>query len=57
MKLADLLDNSYSIIRHDPGFAKVFMREAELLLPVLEEGDAVLWDMLNDQIKRYRSSL
>lgn len=56
VKLADLLDNSYSIIRYDPGFAKVFMREVELLLPMLEEGDAVLWGMVNDRLKQYRRS-
>ncbi|WP_025885783.1 HD domain-containing protein [Asaia prunellae] len=39
IKLADLLDNARSIIRHDKGFARVFLREVKQLLPFLEKGD------------------
>lgn len=42
IKLADLIDNSVSIIRHDEKFAKVYLREKALLLEVLTKGDARL---------------
>lgn len=43
VKLADLIDNSASIITHDRKFAQVYMREKEALLEVLVEGDATLY--------------
>lgn len=43
VKLADLIHNSHSIIKKDPGFAKVFIREMRALLHVLNEGDTTLW--------------
>lgn len=42
IKLADLIDNSHSIIERDPGFAKVYIGEKRLLLPVLHDGDPTL---------------
>ena len=42
VKLADLIDNTLDICRHDPRFAKVFLAEAFDLWPVLSEGDAGL---------------
>ena len=42
IKLADMLDNSRSIIPRDPGFAEVYLREMELALPELSEGNPVL---------------
>lgn len=42
IKLADLIDNTASITRYDPGFAKVYMREKMELLGVLKEGDTTL---------------
>lgn len=43
IKLADLIDNSHSIIERDPGFAKIYLKEKDSLLQVLTEGDRVLW--------------
>lgn len=43
IKLADLIDNSRSIIERDPEFAKVYLEEKRLLLEVLREGDPMLW--------------
>ena len=43
VKLADLIDNSRSIVVLDPDFAKVYLEEKRLLLEVLREGDATLW--------------
>ena len=47
IKLADLLDNTASIIERDPGFAEVYMAEKAELLKVLTEGDKTLWDRAN----------
>lgn len=43
IKLADLISNSQSIVKHDKEFAKVYIKEKELLLEVLKEGDATLY--------------
>ena len=56
IKLADLIDNTKSIVAHDPNFAKVYLREKELLLPFLVEGDARLFaeaSALLDQHRRH----
>ena len=42
IKLADLIDNSHSIVKHDPQFAKVYIKEKALLLEVLVGGDGRL---------------
>lgn len=43
IKLGDLIHNSTSILKHDIHFARVYLAEKELLLEVLREGDATLW--------------
>jgi len=43
IKLADLIDNSSSILARDPGFARVYLREKIALLKVLVNGDQKLW--------------
>ena len=45
IKLADLIDNTKSIVQHDPKFAVTYLAEKKLLLEVLREGDKTLWDM------------
>lgn len=45
IKLADLIDNSRSILDRDPEFAKVYLEEKRLLLDVLKEGDPILWEI------------
>lgn len=44
IKLADLIHNSKSITKNDPGFAKVYMQEMRDLLEVLKTGDSDLWN-------------
>lgn len=39
VKLADLIDNTASIVKHDPGFARVYLAEKRALLEVLTRGD------------------
>lgn len=43
IKLADLISNTQSIVRHDPDFAKVYLREKAELLPVLKGGAPLLY--------------
>jgi len=42
IKLADLIDNSRSIVERDPDFAKIYLEEKRALLAVLSEGDPTL---------------
>jgi len=48
VKLADLIDNTITIVAHDPKFAKVYLAEKALLLEVLGEGDATLMSMAKE---------
>lgn len=52
IKLADLIDNSQSIIKHDKKFAEVYMTEKVLLLGFLAGGDDSLyfkaWKIVED---------
>lgn len=47
IKLADLIDNTKTIVEHDVNFSKIYLREKELLLPYLKEGNKTLWDKAN----------
>ncbi|MFC2088378.1 HD domain-containing protein [Calditrichota bacterium] len=51
IKLADLIDNSKSIIERNPKFARVYLAEKALLLEVLKEGDKTLWNQANDIVQ------
>lgn len=42
IKVADLIDNTSSIVEHDPKFAVTYMREKAMLLPLLKKADASL---------------
>ena len=43
IKLGDVIENAGDIIAYDPSFARVWVREKAELLPVLREGNPVLW--------------
>jgi guanosine-3',5'-bis(diphosphate) 3'-pyrophosphohydrolase len=45
IKVADLISNSKSIVDHDPGFARVYLKEKRLLLAVLTQADPRLVDL------------
>lgn len=51
IKLADLISNSRSILKYDKDFAKVYLKEKELLLEVLQEGDETLWTWAFDTVR------
>ena len=46
IKLADIIDNYIDISAHDAHFARVFKREAKLILPLLQAGDQTLFARL-----------
>ncbi len=43
IKLADLIDNTRSIVKRDPYWARIYLAEKRQLLEVLREGDPKLW--------------
>jgi (p)ppGpp synthase/HD superfamily hydrolase len=43
VKLADLISNTSSIVKHDLNFAETYLEEKTLLLEVLTGGDTNLW--------------
>jgi (p)ppGpp synthase/HD superfamily hydrolase len=52
VKLADLIDNSRSIVKFDPDFAVVYLAEKRLLLDTaLKEGDTTLWHMADEIVR------
>lgn len=53
IKLADMISNTRSIVKHDPKFAKVYLPEKRLLLGVLKEGDQRLWDECDKILREY----
>lgn len=53
VKLADLIDNSRGILRHDPDFAVIYMREKRLLLDCLKGGDPTLLEQAKDIVGNY----
>lgn len=57
VKLADLIDNSRSILEFDPDFARVYIREKERLLVVLAEGDPVLHAMATQIVVQAQEKL
>tara|TARA_R110000824_G_C14861106_1_gene641211 strand:- start:42 stop:587 length:546 start_codon:yes stop_codon:yes gene_type:complete len=56
IKLADLIDNSHSIITHDGSFAPVYMAEKKLLLEVLTKGDGSLREKALGIVRAYERS-
>ena len=57
VKLADLIDNAPSIIEGNKKFAKVFMEEMKLLLEVLREGHADLYQEAVQVVGDYERNL
>ena len=53
IKLADLISNSRSIMKDDPNFAKVYMKEKAALLEVLTEGNTILFKQASDIVASY----
>jgi (p)ppGpp synthase/HD superfamily hydrolase len=52
IKLADIIDNTQSIVQYEPEFARVYLREKEVLLPVLVQGDRSLHKIATNLVYR-----
>lgn len=50
IKLADLIDNTDDIVKHDARFARVYLKEKSDLLQVLWKGNAELWNRAYEQV-------
>jgi (p)ppGpp synthase/HD superfamily hydrolase len=50
IKVADLLDNTASIVANDPAFARVYLAEKAALLDVLSQAEPELLDMARKQL-------
>lgn len=57
IKLADLIDNTRDIVKHDPEFAKTYLREKEALLAVLTKGDRILYDLATRTLEEAKIAL
>lgn len=57
IKLADLISNTKSICEHDKEFAKVYVKEKQLLLEVLTEGDPALYKQVYDLMVKCKEEL
>lgn len=53
IKVADLIDNSHSIMQHDPAFAKIYLAEKWLLLNVLTRAHPTLLKLAHQQIQEH----
>jgi guanosine-3',5'-bis(diphosphate) 3'-pyrophosphohydrolase len=52
IKLADLIDNTESILKHDPKFARIYLAEKRAVLEVLREGNPQLWTRADQLVTR-----
>lgn len=50
VKVADLIDNTSTIVQYDPEFAKVYLDEKLRLLEVLDKADSGLWRIAYEQV-------
>lgn len=53
IKIADLIDNTKTIVAFDPDFARVYMREKQRLLEVLTEGNKFLYGIAVQLVEDY----
>ncbi|MHB9807962.1 HD domain-containing protein [Pantoea ananatis] len=51
IKLADIIDNTRSIVRFDPHFARVYLIEKRLQIQLLRQGNTELWRQASANIE------
>lgn len=51
IKLADIIDNTGSIVKHDPRFAEVYLAEKEQVLMALRHGSLPLWQQAHEIVE------
>jgi (p)ppGpp synthase/HD superfamily hydrolase len=57
IKAADLVDNTKSIVEHDAGFARVYLKEIRALIESLTRADALLWEMAYQSLEKGEQKL
>ena len=57
IKLADFIDNIKSIIKHDKGFARVYLSEIKDFFPTLIKGNAELFKLASELSNKYQKQL
>jgi (p)ppGpp synthase/HD superfamily hydrolase len=57
IKLADLIDNTASVVQHDLKFASVYLAEKQEVLKVLTRGNVMLWWRAQEQVQGGLKSL
>lgn len=57
IKLADLIDNTSSIVKHDPRFAKIYLKEKEDMLKVLIGGNEILLEQAHKILEQSKLEL
>jgi (p)ppGpp synthase/HD superfamily hydrolase len=57
VKLADLVHNTETIVRYDPGFARIYLKEKELLLPRLHRGHPSLLNLAHVTLRQAQRQL
>ncbi|OWZ90403.1 hypothetical protein B9J07_27850 [Sinorhizobium sp. LM21] len=57
VKVADLYDNTKTIVKHDPGFARLYLKEKAAAMEVLRGADRVLWTLTYEQLGNAALSL
>lgn len=57
IKLADLISNTKSIVEHDKDFARIYIKEKELLLEVLSDGDENLYKFAKELVENAKKEL
>lgn len=50
IKYADIFDNTNEIVKHDPAFAKVFLKECKALLNVMNKGNLSLYEIAKNKV-------
>lgn len=55
IKLADLISNTKSTVARDPHFAVTYMREKRLLMPLLTDGNPVLYQRALELLENYET--
>ena len=51
IKVADMIDNTSTIVQYDPKFAKVYLEEKRLMVQSLTQADPILLERAQQQIK------
>jgi (p)ppGpp synthase/HD superfamily hydrolase len=52
VKYADLIDNTSSITEHDKDFAKVYLKEKEAIIKVMNQGNQILYTMCKKVLEK-----